>query len=106
VIEREESELESSNSAITEKGNDQKARRQDRRRHGRHRRDWIMLMFKSLRPVDPENMVEQYYNHPCFYPSCPYGAGFVVITLENIEKPMCFEHAKALLDAAGLDVRF
>src|SRR5713226_6806790 len=40
VIEREASELKSSSSAITEKDNDQKARRQDRRHHRRDRRDW------------------------------------------------------------------
>jgi hypothetical protein len=56
--------------------------------------------------VASENLVGRYYNHPCSYPSCPYGADIVVITVENIEMPMCFEHAKALLDAAALDVRF
>src|SRR2546425_7583138 len=40
VIGREASELESFSSATTEKDNDQKARRQDRRHHWRDRRDW------------------------------------------------------------------
>src|SRR5882724_230762 len=98
VIECEASELESSSSAITEKDNDQKARRQDRRHHRRNRRDWISY-GKTLRqrgclylhhgpPREGTRRGREGNRHERFWSSgrrCPIGTYVQAVTDEKRE---------------------